>query len=88
MFSVTGHAYRIVRINDLDPNAFKLVKEHISQNDMFQQSIAVVSAAPNKGFYVLATQGKPDPGEPQHNPELRLGNDWGTQAIEDLIWRG
>lgn len=87
MFSVTGHVYRIVRVNDLDNNVFKLVKDHVSQNDMFQQSIAVVSAAPNKGFYILATQGKPDPGEPQHNPELRLGNDWGTEAIEDLISR-
>jgi CDP-diacylglycerol pyrophosphatase len=88
MYSVLGHVYRIVRVNDLDANVFKLVKDHISQNDMFQQSIAVVSSAPNKGFYILSTQGKPDPGEPEHNPELRIGKDFGTEAIEDLIWRG
>lgn len=87
MYVVMGHVYRIVRVNDLDSNVFKLVKDNISQNDMFQQSIAVVSAAPNKGFYILSTQGKPDAGEPEHNPELRIGKDFGTEAIDSLISR-
>ena len=84
---IMGHVYRIVWVNGLDTNVFQLVKENISQNDMFQQAIAVVSAAPNKGFYILNTQGKPDPGEPEHNPELHLGKDFGTEAIDDLISR-
>lgn len=88
MYPLMGHVYRIVRVNDLDTNVFKLVKDHIAQNDMFQQAIAVVSAAPNKGFYIIDTQGKPDPGESEHKPELRLGKEFGTVEIEDLIYRG
>jgi CDP-diacylglycerol pyrophosphatase len=87
MFSVMGHVYRIVQVNDLTSNVFTLVKDHISQDDMFQQAIAVVSA-PGKGFYILNTQGKPDKGEREHNPELRIGNDFGTESIDSLIYRG
>jgi CDP-diacylglycerol pyrophosphatase len=88
MFSVMGHVYRIVRVDDLNTNVFKLVKESISQNDMFEQSIAVVAAPGGKGFYILNTQGKPKlSGEPEHKPELHLNKDWGTESIEDLLKR-
>ncbi|OBA59934.1 hypothetical protein A5647_15770 [Mycobacterium sp. 1100029.7] len=89
MYTVMGHVYRIVRVNDLDANVFKLVKDNISQNDMFEQSIAVVAGPGGKGFYILNTQGQPKlPGEPQHNPQLHVGGAWGTESIEDLIYRG
>ena len=58
-------------------------------NDMFQQALAVVSA-PNNGYYVLNTQGKPDTkaSQPEHDPELRHDKDFGTPAIDKLIDRG
>ncbi|MEZ0352337.1 hypothetical protein [Mycobacterium sp. pR1184] len=45
-------------------------------------------AAPGNGFCLLNTQGKRDKGEPEHNPELRINNDFGTEAIEGLIDSG
>jgi CDP-diacylglycerol pyrophosphatase len=88
MYSVMGHVYRIAKVDDLNTNVFQLVKENISHNDMFEQSIAVVAAPSGKGFYLLNTQGRPkEPGEPEHMPELHLNKDWGTESIEDLLER-
>jgi CDP-diacylglycerol pyrophosphatase len=88
IFPLVGKAFRIVRVNDLNANVFKLVHDNITQNDSFEQSIAVV-AAPGNGFYIINTQGKPKlHGEPQHNPEVHVGSDWGSESIEDLIDRG
>jgi CDP-diacylglycerol pyrophosphatase len=75
-------------VNDLNANVFKLVHDNITQNDSFEQSIAVV-AAPGNGFYIINTQGKPKlSGEPQHKPEVHVGSAWGSESIEDLIDRG
>jgi CDP-diacylglycerol pyrophosphatase len=87
MFKVMNHVYRIVKVKDLTANVFTLLKDYISQDDMFQQATAVVSA-PGGGFFILNTQGKPDAGEPEHKPELHIGNDFGTEAIDSLIYRG
>jgi CDP-diacylglycerol pyrophosphatase len=88
IYTVMGHVYRIARVNDLNTNVFQLVKENISHNDMFEQSIAVVAAPGGKGFYLLNTQGKPKlSGEPEHKPELHINKDWGTESIEDLLKR-
>ncbi|MCE5289085.1 MAG: CDP-diacylglycerol diphosphatase [Nocardiaceae bacterium] len=92
-FVVMDNVYRIVRIHNLDTNVFELVHKHVAttgkNNDMFQQALAVVSA-PNNGFYVLNTQGKPDTtaGQPEHIPELRQGKYFGSSNIERLIYRG
>lgn len=88
MYTVMGHVYRIAHVDDLNTNIFQLVKDNISHNDMFEQSIAVVAAPGGKGFYLLATQGQPKlPGEPEHKPELHINKDWGTESIEDLLKR-
>jgi CDP-diacylglycerol pyrophosphatase len=89
MFVVQGHVYRILHVKDLNQNLFTLLKDHVSQKDMFAQSMAVV-AGPSGGFYVLNSQGKPVSGETPHTPELRINNSWGTATIEDvgLMYRG
>ena len=93
IFSVMGNAYRILHVQNLDTNLFELVHKHVAtkgkNNDMFQQALAVVSA-PNNGYYVLNTQGKPDTkaSQPEHDPELRHDKDFGTPAIDKLIDRG
>jgi CDP-diacylglycerol pyrophosphatase len=87
LFTVMGNVYRIARVNDLNTNVFKLLKDNVSQNDMFEQSIVVVAATGGKGFYILNTQGQPKlPNEPQHNPQLKLNGEWGTEAIDQLLW--
>jgi CDP-diacylglycerol pyrophosphatase len=88
MYSVMGHVYRIAKVDNLNTNVFQLVKENVSKNDMFEQSIAAVAAPGGKGFYLLATQGRPKlAGEPEHMPELHINKDWGTESIEDLLER-
>jgi CDP-diacylglycerol pyrophosphatase len=88
IFPLVGKAFRIVRVNDLNANVFKLVHDNITQNDAFEQSIAVV-AAPGNGFYIINTQGRPKmQGEPQHKPEVHVGSAWGSESVEDLMDRG
>lgn len=93
IFTVMGNVYRILYVHNLDTNLFELVHKNVAtkdkNNDMFQQSLAVVSG-PNNGYYVLNTQGKPDTkaGQPEHDPELRDGKYFGTSAIDSLIDRG
>lgn len=89
------HAYRIVRVKNLDTNPFQLLQDHVSKpsQDRFDQSLVVVADTKNGGYYLIATQGKPkEPGQPNHNPELRIEQGgktyWGSEAIDDLMYLG
>ena len=88
LFVVMKHVYRILHVPNLDTNLFELVHKHVAttgkNNDMFQQALAVVSA-PNNGYYVLNTQGKPGAGQPEHDPELRHDKEFGTPTIDTLM---
>jgi hypothetical protein len=80
--------FRIVQVNSLDTNPFTLMKDHISQNDMFAQCLAVVRGT-SGGYYLLNSQGSPiSPNQPPHDPVPRINNTWGTAAIDDLMYRG
>ena len=91
LFVVMKHVYRILHVPNLDTNLFELVHKHVAttgkNNDMFQQALAVVSA-PNNGYYVLNTQGKPGAGQPEHDPELRHDKEFGTPTIDTLMYLG
>jgi hypothetical protein len=55
--------------------------------------VSVVADAKKEGFYLIATQGKPEvSGQPEHNPELRVDQGgkmyWGSKAIDDLMYLG
>jgi hypothetical protein len=54
--------------------------------------MAVVADAKHGGFYLLTTQGTPKSGEPQHDPELKVGQGkktyYGSKAIDDLMYLG
>jgi CDP-diacylglycerol pyrophosphatase len=86
-------AYRILHVNNLDSNLFALMKSNISSgknNDMFAQSLAVVTAPKAKGgYYLINTQGNvSQKGQPPHDPDLRVGKVFGTQTVEALFYRG
>ena len=88
------YAYRILHVDNLDSNLFKLMKSNISSgknnenNDMFAQSLAVVTAK-GGGYYLINTQGNvSQKGQPQHDPDLRVGKVFGTQTVEALFDRG
>ncbi|WP_313673154.1 CDP-diacylglycerol diphosphatase [Mycolicibacterium sp.] len=79
------YAYRIVKVPDLRNNPFNLVHSYISQDDMFAQSLGVVSAG--KGFYLINTQGKPtQPNQPAHG--CTVDHHYGTSTVENLMNRG
>lgn len=88
--STTPYAYRIAHVGSLNDNLFSLLKNRVvgSGNDMYQQSLGVVSA-PGGGFYLINTEGKPDDGEVRHSSDLKnVDHHSGTQTVEGLMDRG
>jgi CDP-diacylglycerol pyrophosphatase len=84
--------YRIMYVRNLEPNIFISLQSRIAKgaNDMFAQSLAVVSApGPKGGYYLINTQGKPtQTGQPAHVPPLEINKVYGTQTVEGLFFRG
>jgi CDP-diacylglycerol pyrophosphatase len=91
MYVLGGHAYRIVRVKSLDTNPFNLLQDNVVKKfqDRFQQSMAVVADTKNGGFYLITTQGTPEKGQPEHDPELKVEQGgkkyYGSKAIDDLM---
>ena len=91
-------AYRILHVNNLDFNLFELLQSKIAlvakNDDMFAQSLAVVTAPkPKGGYYLINTQGnKTQTNQPLHNPDLKVdtkaGKVFGTKTVEGLFYRG
>ncbi len=95
MYVLGEHAYRIVHVKSLNTNPFNLLQDYVAKGakDRFDQSLVVVADAKNEGFYLIATQGKPEvSGQPEHNPELKVQQGgktyWGSKAIDDLMYLG
>ena len=89
------HAYRIVHVKSLDANPFIQLQDYVARasQDRFDQALAVVADARNEGFYLIATQGRPEvSGQPEHKPGLRVDQGgrtyWGSKAIDDLMYPG
>ena len=85
-----AYAYRILHVDSLDSNLFALMKAKIATaaNDMFAQSLGVVTA-PKGGYYLINTQGRPSrSGQPAHAPLLEVNKTYGTQTVEGLFYRG
>ena len=94
MYVLGAHAYRVVHVNSLDNNPFNLLQDNVVKNfqDRFQQSMAVVADTKNGGFYLITTQGAPEKGQPQHDPELKIDQGgktyYGSKSIDDLMYLG
>jgi CDP-diacylglycerol pyrophosphatase len=96
-----SYVYRIAHVDDIDTNPFILLNDHVATqkdshgntfNDRFAQSLAIVKGTKGAGFFLIATQGQPSHGAPQHLPDLDLKDKtgkhiYGAKTVEALIDR-
>ncbi len=87
------YVYRIAYVDRIDTvNPFTLLDTNVAAkctaNDRFAQSLAIV-ARKSGGYFLIATQGEPDTkhGQPEHQPPLSSGGNWGTSTAEGLMDR-
>lgn len=96
------YVYRVAYVDSIDANLFDTLDKNVATqqdssghryNDRFAQLLAVVRGPKDVGFFLIATQGRPHPGQPEHEPKLEVYDTqlkktyYGAKTVEALIDR-